>query len=868
MCSNDSMCDRLKTNDGSWKKPKPEIIAILKDKDIQKQIQTASKRYGVDPTAVAGSILAENSLNVGVKDSVQTWLAKKAGITSIAGKNFSYGLGQIQFPTARAAEDYVAKLEHREPKSDEDLSNAVADPVGSIEVAASIVRKVQDDYKAQGIDISKKPAILASLYNLGQSEERAAAAKKSGRVPQENYFGLFVEKYTPEIQEAAGLSGAAIAATAASSSAPATSKSLAKTVSSGLNRKYTVTSSVPLVSAPKTCGESAYMGDNVAASSYGAPVGVLEKDSTYKELSRTLDCDTQVWKMVQSGDTVGWIKEEQLNKVSTTKLVQSVRCEADPAATECQKNIEKVSKDNLLKNDKKDGLVYLKPVTAGKNITPDFNNEDGVCKSEAELNGQKDRMMKQSQRLNRIGGFGFSQSSSNSNSNMPQPITLTKAELVSRATKIQESANQELAKMSKATGIPVANLSDGSNPYNMIAKNLESVKQSASSCLNVKTNEAGYCDPIGSLSDGVKNWAGQVKYKKMPTIDEVYQANSKFLYRNSNGNVFYARTGENMSYYTPTEQELASLSVDDIREGLKSCEDRYKKVEKKVEEQNAAQMAKAQAVWQEQMQAIAKKNGGKSPYGNMLAGYGMYGQVVSGQAKGKVVTGGTPCPNCAGGNYIIGPGNTVTVYPSNGYIGGGAYGGAYSGRSEMTETFKALDKATSDQVKKFNKEIVTFSKMCNARLNLIEKSNSKNSISCAQAPTIIKTGGADFPRDMVKAMYKDNPSSLTSEIADFGDEQLNNVMRELKPRKQAMTAAAMQAQMDDWDDMNANRKSYCPNKTADYIEDLMKNNPCITHVYVPTNFLNKKLEGSGKVIFRKFDKSDRFAVEFGDPICK
>ena len=75
VCGRDRFFSRLKSSEGVWLKIKPEVKALLKDPDIQKEIHGAAKKYGVDPSAIAGAIVAENSLNVGVKDRLQTWLA-------------------------------------------------------------------------------------------------------------------------------------------------------------------------------------------------------------------------------------------------------------------------------------------------------------------------------------------------------------------------------------------------------------------------------------------------------------------------------------------------------------------------------------------------------------------------------------------------------------------------------------------------------------------------------------------------------------------------------------------------------------------------------------------------------------------------
>lgn len=177
VCSYDAYCRRLRTSDGTWLKPKPEIVAVMRDKEIQAQLHEIAKKYSLDATAIASVILAENSLNVGLKDDIQTWLAKKGGITGIGSYRFTFGFGQISIRAASEAERHVAALEGRPAKSDDELTKEITDPMGSIRLAGAILRKVQDDYKAQGFDISKDLSLQATLYNLGQSEERARRAK-------------------------------------------------------------------------------------------------------------------------------------------------------------------------------------------------------------------------------------------------------------------------------------------------------------------------------------------------------------------------------------------------------------------------------------------------------------------------------------------------------------------------------------------------------------------------------------------------------------------------------------------------------------------------------------------------------------------
>jgi hypothetical protein len=55
------------------------------------------------------------------------------------------------------------------------------------------MRQGQDVYARNGLDISKDPAILATLFNLGKYEERAANIQP-GYVPRINYIGWYMNE--------------------------------------------------------------------------------------------------------------------------------------------------------------------------------------------------------------------------------------------------------------------------------------------------------------------------------------------------------------------------------------------------------------------------------------------------------------------------------------------------------------------------------------------------------------------------------------------------------------------------------------------------------------------------------------------------
>jgi len=114
----------------------------------------------------------------------------------------TFGLGQVNPLTALMLSDLVAntsgvaKLDERKAA---DVYNAIMDPDLSLAFVAAAIRKSIDDYRSiAGMDISHNPGVTATLYNVGNSRQRAAAlaAKNRGAGqtvwPEENYYGWLI----------------------------------------------------------------------------------------------------------------------------------------------------------------------------------------------------------------------------------------------------------------------------------------------------------------------------------------------------------------------------------------------------------------------------------------------------------------------------------------------------------------------------------------------------------------------------------------------------------------------------------------------------------------------------------------------------
>ena len=118
----------------------------------------------------------------------------------------TFGLGQVNPLTALMLSDMVARTSGY-PKLDEskatDVYEAIMDPDKSLAYMAAGIRRSIDDYKTIArVDISKNPGITATLYNTGGSRQRAAAlaARGSGTLPEENYYGWLVNDKLAELK--------------------------------------------------------------------------------------------------------------------------------------------------------------------------------------------------------------------------------------------------------------------------------------------------------------------------------------------------------------------------------------------------------------------------------------------------------------------------------------------------------------------------------------------------------------------------------------------------------------------------------------------------------------------------------------------
>jgi hypothetical protein len=126
----------------------------------------------------------------------------------------TFGLGQLNPLTALQMSDLVHKvsgLPRLDAGNPNQVYETIMDPDLTLAYVAATLKMSIDAYRSiAGFDISDNPGITATLYNLGNPEERAYALKAENdqrasqgqpeRLPEENYYGWLVNEKLPELE--------------------------------------------------------------------------------------------------------------------------------------------------------------------------------------------------------------------------------------------------------------------------------------------------------------------------------------------------------------------------------------------------------------------------------------------------------------------------------------------------------------------------------------------------------------------------------------------------------------------------------------------------------------------------------------------
>ncbi len=332
-----------------YKQLKPEIIKI-------------AAQYGIDPVTLVATPLAENSMNVGIDDDIQDFLVNfgLAPKGEILGKKMSIGPGQINVNAAMDVEAKAAAIEKRPVRTKEQVAKILLTPSGALQYAAAILRNAQDIYKEAGYDISKRPEILSTLYNLGKNEELVKKTKATNQQPVANYFGFFVGQHYNKIRLELGLPSVLYPE-------PTTTTVAQKTVPAAPVEKELISVITELSSykIPPICFENGTRAEKIKGDVLSGP---------YKIISRTVGCELEAWVLVQTENgKSGWVKSADLNanKTSLLRNVSTVKktCDETKIKKGCETKVSELSqKYGLVNKGDLDDITWLietKPATLG-----------------------------------------------------------------------------------------------------------------------------------------------------------------------------------------------------------------------------------------------------------------------------------------------------------------------------------------------------------------------------------------------------------------------------------------------------------------------------------------------------------------------
>lgn len=126
----------------------------------------------------------------------------------------TFGIGQLNPLTALQMSDIVTRVSGLPPLDASEpnrVYETIMDPDLTLPYVAATLRKSIDAYASiADFDISQNPGLTATLYNVGNPEERAAAlraeneqrlaAGEEPKLPEENYYGWLVNDKLSELQ--------------------------------------------------------------------------------------------------------------------------------------------------------------------------------------------------------------------------------------------------------------------------------------------------------------------------------------------------------------------------------------------------------------------------------------------------------------------------------------------------------------------------------------------------------------------------------------------------------------------------------------------------------------------------------------------
>lgn len=208
----------------------------------QLAVRRVSAAFGVSPVALGGIVAAEKTLLVGRVDAMgeelfravfgslrerdlERWVADQEaafqrgeGAAGSAGGwtpvrhpyLWTLGPAQVSFRLAIQYEPVVASRLGRPERDARAILNSLTSMPGNLEYAAALLAEAERAYRElAGMDISRNPGVLATLYHLGAPTVRARRLAEDNHArrargepalpPHVNYYGAFVNHHAGEI---------------------------------------------------------------------------------------------------------------------------------------------------------------------------------------------------------------------------------------------------------------------------------------------------------------------------------------------------------------------------------------------------------------------------------------------------------------------------------------------------------------------------------------------------------------------------------------------------------------------------------------------------------------------------------------------
>ena len=217
------------------------IEIISRNKSSIKQV---AREYGINEIAIAGIILAEMSLDPGPIDKWEESRIRNKHLKKSSeelkkmlentekdieerieeGKNeheflfkfnrpLTWSIGVCQITSLRASkiEKRLAERNKRTPRNIKEVMASLLDPVKNIEYCGQELYDINQNYvRYAKIDIGQLPGILGTLFNTGNSKEKAKKyIDDPNKKPQPNEFGKYIELHAKRISEVLNTEGTA-----------------------------------------------------------------------------------------------------------------------------------------------------------------------------------------------------------------------------------------------------------------------------------------------------------------------------------------------------------------------------------------------------------------------------------------------------------------------------------------------------------------------------------------------------------------------------------------------------------------------------------------------------------------------------------